>query len=72
MLSIAPSLSRSHSRASIPSYDVELSVKATVNGSCPLVGVAEKSAVGSVSAIAAVVVLVSVAPSLSVTVNVTV
>nr|QNO53062.1 hypothetical protein GGECLBBC_00001 [Methanosarcinales archaeon ANME-1 ERB6] len=68
---VAPS-PKSQSHATIPSYDVEASVKSTVNGSSPLVGVPEKSAVGSVSAIAAVVVFVSGVPSLSVTVRVTV
>ena len=70
MLSVTSSLSKSHSHVSIPSYDVELSEKATFNGSVPLVVVAQKSAVGPVSAIVAVVVSVSVAPSSSVTVNV--
>jgi hypothetical protein len=62
---------KSHSQAVIPSYEVELSEKSTVNGLSPLVGVPAKSTVGSVSSIAAVVVLVLVAPSSSVTTNVT-
>ena len=56
----------------IPSYDVDVSVNTTVNGSSPLVGKPVKSASGSVSSIVAVVVFVSVAPSLSVTFNETV
>ncbi len=56
----------------ILSYVVDSSTKFTVNGFRPLVGVAEKFASGSLSAIVAVVVFVSVAPSLSVTFNETV
>lgn len=46
MLSTIPSLSKSHSHAVIPSREVEVSVNLIVKGSGPLVGVAEKSAVG--------------------------
>ena len=56
----------------IPSYEVEVSVKTTVNGSGPDRGVAVKSAIGAVSEMVAVVESESVAPSLSVTVKVTV
>ena len=56
----------------IPSYDVERSEKVTVNVPVPVVVDAEKSAVGLVSAIVAVVVSTSVVLSSSVTVRVTV
>ncbi len=56
----------------IPSYEVEASVNVTVNGLGPVVGMPEKSAIGSASATDAVVVFVSVAASSSVTVSVTV